>query len=83
MISDFRLYYKAIAIALTGVAHWVGRCPTNWKVTSSIPSQETCLGWGSGPQFRGAQEATNQFFSYAMMFLYLTFSFPSPLSKNK
>ena len=41
-------------------------------------------GWalGQGPS-RGVQEATNQCFSHTSMFLFLSFSLPSPLSKNK
>ena len=33
-----------------GVAQWIERQPVNGKVTGSIPSQDTCLGCGSGPQ---------------------------------
>ena len=36
-------------VALTGVAQWVGHCPTNPKVTSSIPGKGTRLGCGPGP----------------------------------
>ena len=35
---------------LTGVAQWVGHHPTNQKVTSLIPTEDTCLGCGPGPQ---------------------------------
>ena len=41
---------ELVAVALAGVAQWVGRCPANQKVASSIPSQDTCLGCGPGPQ---------------------------------
>ena len=34
--------------ALTGVAQWIERGPANQRVTSSIPSQGTCLGCGPG-----------------------------------
>ena len=37
-------------LALTGVAQWMDHRPANRKVTSSIPSQGTCLGGGPGPQ---------------------------------
>ena len=35
---------------LAGVAQWTECWPANQKVASSIPSQYTCLGCGSGPQ---------------------------------
>ena len=37
-------------IALAGVAQWIKHRPVNQRVTSSIPSQGTCLGSGPGPQ---------------------------------
>ena len=37
-------------LALDGVAQWVECWPENQKVTSSIPSQGTCLSCGPGPQ---------------------------------
>ena len=37
------------SVALTGVAQWVGCCPTKLKVAGLIPSQGTCLGCGPGP----------------------------------
>ena len=39
--------FKISPGALTGVAQWVARCPTNSKVEGWIPSQVTCLvsGW--------------------------------------
>ena len=36
--------------ALAGVAQWIKHQPANQRVPSSIPSQGTCLAWGSGPQ---------------------------------
>ena len=33
-----------------GVAQWLEHWPVNQKVTSSIPSQGTCLGCGPRPQ---------------------------------
>ena len=37
--------------ALAGVAQWIEHGPENQRVTSSIPSQGTCLGCGPGPQY--------------------------------
>ena len=63
--------------ALTGVAQWIGHHSANQKVTGSIPSQSTLPGlWAWSPvevRARGNQS----------MFLSFSFSFPSPLSKNK
>ena len=36
--------------ALAGVAQWIECQTANQRVTSSIPSQGTCLGCGPGPQ---------------------------------
>ena len=35
---------------MAGVAQWTEHGPANQKVTSSIPSQGTCLGCRPGPQ---------------------------------
>ena len=37
-------------LALAGVAQWIEHQPVNQRVTSSVPSQGTCLGCGPGPQ---------------------------------
>ena len=36
--------------ALAGVAQWIECWPANQRVSGSIPSQGTCLGFGPGPQ---------------------------------
>ena len=36
--------------ALAGVAQWIELQPSSQKVTSSNPSQGTCLDYGPGPQ---------------------------------
>ena len=52
----FDLLFKVrIKIALAGVAQWIECQPVKQRVTSSIPSQGTCLGCGPGPQC-GAHE---------------------------
>ena len=48
-----------------------------------IPSQSTCLGFGPGPQLGQVPGTADQCFSFTSMFLSLSFSLPSPLSKNK
>ena len=37
-------------LALAAVVQWTESRPVNQRVTSSIPSQGTCLGCGPGPQ---------------------------------
>ena len=41
--------------ALAGVAQWIEHWPVNQRVTGSVPSQGTCLGYAPGPQC-GAHE---------------------------
>ena len=58
--------------ALAGVAQWIECQPANQRVSSSIPSQDTCLGCGSGHQ-QGAHER------HPHTDVSLPLSFPSPL----
>ena len=37
--------------ALVGVAQWIGSWSVNQRVTGSIPSQGTCLGCRTSPQW--------------------------------
>ena len=53
------------------------------SVTGSILVWDICLGCGFGPWLGCVQEATDRCFSLTLMFLPLSFSLPSPLSKNK
>ena len=39
-----------MSLALAGVTQWIECQPVNQRVTSSIPSQDTCLGCGPGPR---------------------------------
>ena len=66
---------------LTDVAHSVGHCPAKWKLPfNSQPGHGP--GCGLVPRRSGrVQEATDQCFSLTPMFLFLSFSLPSPLSK--
>ena len=45
-----KICFLKIFFAPAGVAQWIECWPENQRVTSSIPSQGTCLGCGSGPQ---------------------------------
>ena len=70
-------------ITLTGVAHLVGCCPTNPGVTSWIPSWGTCVGCGFGSGPGTCERQPIAVFPVTSMFLTLSFSLPSPYSKNK
>ena len=61
-----------LCVGMTVIAQWAGHCPTNQKIDGLIPHQSTCLGCGSGPRL-GVWKATED----------VSFSLPSPLSKNK
>ena len=63
--------FKKKNLVLAGVAQWIERQPANQKVTGSIPSQGTCLGFGPGPQYGEIQEAANRRISHPSMFLSL------------
>ena len=69
--------------ALAGVDQWVGGFPTNWKIAGLIHGQGTGQGCRARSPVGGVQEAAAQCSSYTSMFLSLSFSLPSPLSKNK
>ena len=81
-INIFALAYKWRKIkkrspALAGVSQWIEHRPVNQRVTGWIPSQGTCLGCSqvsSKGHLRG---------NHTLVFLSLSFSLPSPLSKNK
>ena len=66
---------------MASVAQLLGHHPANWKATGSIPSTCTCLGCRFGPQLGYMQEATNQYFFLTSLFLSLSLSLPSPLSR--
>ena len=44
------LLKEKFSVALAGVAQWIEHRPANQRVTGSILSWGTCLGWGPGPQ---------------------------------
>ena len=55
--EDFLGNYLRICVSPGGVAQWIECWPANQGAISSIPSQGTCLGFGTGLQV-GVQEAT-------------------------
>ena len=62
-------------MALAGAAQWIECQPANQRVTGSIPSQGTCLGFGPGLQLGACERQPHLMFP-----LFLP---PSPLSKHK
>ena len=65
---------------MTGVAQLVGRHPAKRKVHFPVRAPAWVTGLVPG---RGVQEATDGCFLHVSMFLSLSFSLPSSLSKNK
>ena len=63
--------------ALAGVAQWIECQPANQRVAGLIPSQAHA--WVVGQVPNGGHVRGN----HTLMFLSLSFSLPSPLSKNK
>ena len=76
----FFIAFRERGGTLTSVAQLVGRCSTKQEVAGSVLGPGTCLGCNLLVQ---ASEATSQCFSLTSVFLSLSFSLPSPLSKNK
>ena len=68
--------YESELWALTGVTQWIECEPANQRITSSNPSQGTCLGCRPGPQQGACKRQPHIDVS-------LPLSFPSPLSKTK
>ena len=66
------------SLALAGVAQWIECQPENQRVTSSIPSQGTCLGCGPDPQLGVCERQPHIDVS-----LPLTLSLPLSLKINK
>ena len=64
---------KPLKEALTSVAQLLGRRPRKQKVPGMLPGQGTCLGHGLVPWVGCLHQP---------IFLSLSFSLPSPLSKN-
>ena len=70
-------HMKKTVRALAGVAQWIECEPANQRVIGSIPSQGTCLGCGPGQVPSRECRRGN----HTLIFLSLSFSLPSPLSK--
>ena len=47
----YQVILKVIRRAVAGVAQLIEHQPANQRVSSSIPSQGICLGFGPGPQW--------------------------------
>ena len=75
-------FLESYWLALDGVAQLVGCHPVNQNVVDLTPGQGTCLGCRFSPQQGSVQEATDQCFSFTSMFLSLSFSLCSSLSRT-
>ena len=73
---------KHVIPALAGVAQWTECRPVNRKVAGLLPSQAH-TGLQARSPVGSMWEATNQWTSHLVMFLSLSFSLLSLLSKNK
>ena len=70
--------------SLVGVAQLVGALSHRPKGCSSIAGQSKCLGYRFGPQSGCLNEVTDRYFSFILMFLFLSQFFPSlPCKINK
>ena len=75
---------RSIRLALTGVAQWVGHCPANQKVASSITSQGTCLSSRPGPWLEACKrQPINVSLAHIYFSPSLSPSFPLSLKINK
>ena len=68
---------------LAGVAQWIECQPANQEAAGSVPSQGTCLGCRPVPNLEASKRQPTRYISHTLMFLSLSFSLLSPLSKNK
>ena len=71
-------FLKKIYSTQASVAQWIECWPANQRITGSIPSEGTCLGCAGQDLSRGHMRS-----NHTSMFLSLSLSLPSPLSKNK
>ena len=60
--------------SLAGVADWIECCPVHQRVTSLIPSQGTCLGFGPGPQLEVCRGTWSMYLSHIDVSLYFSLS---------
>ena len=56
--GGYNYQHRKLNGALAGVAQWIEHGPVKQRVSGSIPSQGTCLGFGPRPLWGGMQEAT-------------------------
>ena len=66
---------------LASLAQWVEYWPSKSKIAASVACQGACLGRGPCPLLGHVQEATNRCFFHISIFLSLSFSLSSDLSK--
>ena len=74
---SFRVSNENMPLALAGVAQWIEHRPASQKVAGWIPVRAHAWVAGQVPS-RGCVRG-----NHTLMFLSLSFSLPTPLSKNK
>ena len=80
--GDKNYFLNAKSLGRCGLVHWASFCKPEGH-PSPILRQGTRLGCRFCPWSRHVRKATDRCFSLTLMFLSLSFSFPSPLSKSK
>ena len=73
-------HLQNVSQALAGVAQWIEPQPVNQEVADSIPSQGTHLGCRPDPQLGVYNRSM---YPCTLLFVSLSSSLPSPLSKSK
>ena len=81
LFMDIRNSLRNKYLALALVAQQIELWPVNQRVAGSIPGQDTCLGYEPGPLLGVCEKPIDV--PLTSVFLSLSFSLPSPLSKNK
>ena len=72
---------RALELALAGLLSWLEHRPIHQKVVSLMPGQDTYLGCQFGPWWGCVWAKTDRCFSLTWMFLSLSLSVSSSLSK--
>ena len=74
--SSQKHFKKKVILTLAGVAQWIECQPVNQRVPDSIPVRtQACVACRVPSRARARD-------NHSLMLLFLSFSLPSPLSKN-
>ena len=77
------LCLKFSCTAMAGVTQWIECQPVNQRVVGSIPSQGTCLGYGTSPQLWRGGGVSGGWERQPHIDVSLPLPLSSPISKNK